>query len=168
MTNASKTLLLALAILLQTTLLGRISVFGTSLNIVFPLMLSMAVSAEITSAIYLGFLCGLAIDALTAGIFGIHSLIYMYFAVAVCFISSTLYDKGMFLRSLLSALVIFISEFLLGVWTSLIAQESILWAQCLNISLRTALVGAVLFAAFSALLARMKPFRLTRGIRIER
>ena len=133
-------LIMVLAIVLQTVVLGRIRFFGVGANIVVVMVILMARWLEPRVALLLGFTSGLVLDLLGGSTLGLRALVFTVVAYAAL--------GGVWALSLLAEILLFVLGTLAG-------QGSLLQAELLQRALVVPLLNLGLAAVLFPLLARL-------------
>ncbi|MEX1279371.1 MAG: rod shape-determining protein MreD [Acidimicrobiia bacterium] len=144
-------LIMVLAIVLQTVVLGRIRFFGVGANIVVVMVILMARWLEPRVALLLGFTSGLVLDLLGGSTLGLRALVFTVVAYAALRLTA-----GAPLASLGGVWALsLLAEILLFVLGTLAGQGSLLQAELLQRALVVPLLNLGLAAVLFPLLARL-------------
>lgn len=107
MRGAIYTVLAILLCALQTTIFDHLSFFGTRPNLLIGLVVCVALTRGHLAGGGIGLLCGVFIDVLGHGTFGVSSLLFLYIGVALGLLSNKFYR----IRSLVVFIFTFITNF---------------------------------------------------------
>ncbi|MDD3766099.1 MAG: rod shape-determining protein MreD [Eubacteriales bacterium] len=107
MRGAIYTVLAIILCALQTTIFEHLSFFGTVPNLLIGLVVCVALTRSALEGGAIGLLCGIFIDVLGRGTFGVNALLFLYIGVALGLVSNKFYR----IRGLVVFAFAFLSNF---------------------------------------------------------
>ncbi|HHV28281.1 rod shape-determining protein MreD [Acetivibrio mesophilus] len=90
----SYAVLIFIIALIQSTVLGSISVFNVKPNLLLILIVSVALLGSNVEGAVIGFFCGLTQDMLSGRVIGFYALLGLYLGLGVAFINKRLYREN--------------------------------------------------------------------------
>ncbi|WP_265443964.1 rod shape-determining protein MreD [Acetivibrio straminisolvens] len=90
----SYAVLIFIIALIQSTVLGSISVFNVKPNLLLILIVSAALLGNNVEGAVIGFICGLTQDMLSGRVIGFYALLGLYLGLGVSFINKRLYKEN--------------------------------------------------------------------------
>lgn len=109
-------ILVIISFLLQTSVFPFFTLFGTVPNIILLLVVSIAVMNGSTSAMIVGFICGLLIDIMYGGVVGVYAFFYMFLGYINGYFHVLFFAEASFLPLIL----VFINDFIYNILIYLI------------------------------------------------
>lgn len=109
-------ILVIISFLLQTSVFPFFTLFGTVPNIILLLVVSIAVMNGSTSAMIVGFICGLLIDIMYGGVLGVYAFFYMFLGYINGYFHVLFFAEASFLPLIL----VFINDFIYNILVYLI------------------------------------------------
>ena len=88
MKNFVRAIALFFAIIVQTTIIADIRIFGVVSSLFLAVLLYTVSVSDMPWAIGYGAVCGALLDLLCAKVFGVHTLLCLFFSIAVSFIGN--------------------------------------------------------------------------------
>ncbi|NTV88964.1 MAG: rod shape-determining protein MreD [Clostridiales bacterium] len=88
------TICILLILLIQTTLLDYVKIYGVKPNLLLVFVIMTALLKGYTEGAVIGCLSGFALDMLTGGLLGFYALLFLYLGIAIGFLNRRLYKEN--------------------------------------------------------------------------
>ena len=108
-----------IAYLFQMLLIQNIKIHNCSPDIILPVLVIYSVSAPLSFSVVAGGIIGVISDALSASVFGINTLVYMYFALLVNLFTDSKTENSPLLMGFISFSTISATQIIISVVKSI-------------------------------------------------
>ncbi len=88
------TICILLILLIQTTLLDYVKIYGVKPNLLFVFIVAIALLKGYAEGAIVGCISGFAMDMISGGLLGFNALLFLYLGLAVGFINRRLYKEN--------------------------------------------------------------------------
>jgi rod shape-determining protein MreD len=146
-------LLILITLLLQVTLVARISFFGSRIDLLLTLIIALALLKEIIHVVLIGFISGLVYDGLSGGPLGVQSFTLVVFGYAVEIIRDRIYADNPVTQALFGFGITIGAKLITSVYLGLFADPNFLNIRPLGL-ISVAIINSLLVIAFSWILKK--------------
>ena len=123
-----KAVLLFVLLILQSTVCRYLEIMNITPNLMLAFMVAAVLTSKsISEAGIYGFVTGLVYDLVWGRVFGIETLLFMYLALLLFYISEYMYKKNLFLSVWLTFLTSVIAETVVFVLCFVIFGKATFW-----------------------------------------
>jgi rod shape-determining protein MreD len=168
MSKRFKIITMAAVILLETAVLSRFKLWSATPDYMLVFLLAITTVCPDTDSVILAGACGLAFDFLSGSIFGLNTLLCIYFTCICAFFVDALYIKKMKVIVPMAFILSLFYELLFGIFCFLIRRADFsFWTIALK-SAQTAFFNTLLFIPVYLILGRVRFEKKRKGIKYER
>lgn len=163
-----KSVLIALVIMLQLTVMSHFTPLGIIPNYILIFTLAICIICDNAESVVFATITGLICDMLTGSPMGLNTILYMYMAIASIVVVGIVYTKHFKVVVPLCFTLAFLYELLFGVLSSLMRTSAFYPDAVFGVILPAAFVNTLIFIPVYAVLSKLRFEKKRKGIRYER
>ncbi|MBQ6795307.1 MAG: rod shape-determining protein MreD [Clostridia bacterium] len=163
-----KSVMLAVVILLQLTVLSHFTPFGIIPNYILVFTLAVCIICDSVESVVFAACIGLLADMLTGAPMGLNTIIYMYLAIFAVAVTGMVYTKSIKVVTPMCFIGAFLYELIFGVLSSLMRGSAFYPEAIFRVILPSAFINTLIFIPVYFVLSKLRFEKRRKGIKYER
>lgn len=163
-----KSVMLAVVILLQLTVLSHFTLFGIIPNYILVFTLAICILCDSIESVVFAACIGLFTDMLTGAPMGLNTIIYMYIAIFSIAVTGLVYTKSIKVVAPMCFVAAFAHELIFGVISSLMRGAAFYPEAIIKVVLPASFVNTLIFIPVYFILSKLRFEKRRKGIKYER
>ncbi|TDT61198.1 rod shape-determining protein MreD [Fonticella tunisiensis] len=149
-------------IMIQSAVFARISIMGTSLDLVFVYIICFSLIRDSVESVIVALFTGVIKDSLFPGLFGLNTLIYILIAYLVGFIQRRIYKDSIMIPSFFTFILTYIKGFIYIFFFHIMSYKFNIREYALGIILLEAIYNSIVSILIYKLVLKFDSLRILK------